>query len=450
MGSCLHPLLINKPSKRPELGKMVSGYNFVSHPGYEMFVKSPRVSKLYGFYRDKMIVSCGKCVECLKKRQSSLSVRCMREAAKRGSMCFLTLTYDNFYLPLQISLESVNKDSGECTLMCQSPLVRPVDPEKDGAPEFVEWCRAELDKIPKSPSARVITKDFFEDEEFLYRYVITPSLNRRDVRLWLKRSRVRYRREMGKPLPEFTYVVCGEMGPKTCRPHYHLAFFGLDWTQVSYLQNQWEYGFTNLKKVNAVNEDGTNGFEIASRYIGKYMSKGKFECDSVKDCLAEKPRLMMSKGLGTDLSDNLISYYRCYDLFGRYDIDTLRLDSTGVKLTTVQLFSIFEEIRKRSFMTFSGKKYCIPHNILLKIWYIYEDFDKAYRSCQLRRLYTDYFNRDSVAVYIDQLLKDNPNIDPSEVRNLVREFVASSENSDLLQEKFSERALRAFYQKSIF
>ena len=367
MPGCLHPITINKPNKLAGL-RVIEGFDYIPYHHYgEFFEKVPRYNRLYGFNRTKMTVSCGKCIMCLKKRQNSLAVRCMREAAKRGSMCFLTLTYSNEYLPLRVSLETIDKSTGECTTGMSFPLVRPADASHVGSPEFVEWIRGELELIPKSPHARVVSKTIVEDDDYLYRYLITPSLNRRDVRLWLKRSRVRYKREFGVSLPDFSYVVCGEMGPRTARPHYHLCFFGLTFEQVSYLRNQWDFGFTNLKSVNAVNPDGSNGYEIASKYIGKYMAKGMFECDCVKDGLAEKPRLMMSKHLGTELSDSLISYYRCYDIFGKYDIDSLCLESIGIKLTSVQLRSLFKEVRKRSFMEFGFKRYCIPRNILIKI-----------------------------------------------------------------------------------
>ena len=223
MSGCLHPITISKPNPCAGLGAL-EGLCYIPSPkGDDLFIRAPRYSRLYGYNTLRMTVSCGKCINCLKRRQNSLAVRCMREAAKRGSMCFLTLTYDNEYLPLAISIESVNKDTGEITQFQKPfPLVRCDSTREDASPEFVSLCRADLELIPKSPNARVITRDFYEDDEFLYRYVITPSLYRRDVRLWLKRARVRYKRDKGKSLPEFTYVVCGEMGPKTCRPHRNL------------------------------------------------------------------------------------------------------------------------------------------------------------------------------------------------------------------------------------
>ena len=99
---CLFPVQINKPNSMAGLGSL-SGIKF----------EGSVYSKLFGYHRSQMIVPCGKCTECLKRRQNDLATRAMREAAKRGSMHFLTLTYDNQYLPLQVRLERVDKESGE-------------------------------------------------------------------------------------------------------------------------------------------------------------------------------------------------------------------------------------------------------------------------------------------------------------------------------------------------
>ena len=49
-------------------------------------------------------VPCGKCLACLKNKQSSMVVRCRREAEQRGSFAFMTLTYDDDHMS-DISLD---------------------------------------------------------------------------------------------------------------------------------------------------------------------------------------------------------------------------------------------------------------------------------------------------------------------------------------------------------
>lgn len=441
--------MINKNSSSFGL-KVTEGKEYVSDPRTGLFMARDRLSRFYGFKRDVMVVPCGKCIECLKKRQNDLALRCMREASKRGSMHFLTLTYDDAHLPLSVRLAKVDKSTGEVFYdYPATPLVRLEDSSKEASQEYLAFVRGKLSQMELSSSARVVVTPFFEDEDFLFQFEVTPSLHRRDVRLWLKKCRVRYQRQFGTLLPDFSYVIVGEYGPKTCRPHYHLAFFGLSRNQVQYLRDQWEYGsITDLQTVSAVNEDGSNGFEIASRYIGKYMSKGKFECDSVKCGLSEKPRLMLSRGVGCDLPDSLLYYFRCYDLFGKYDIEHLTLED-GSRLSPAQLDILYKEVKKRSFFEYGSAKYAIPRNLLLKIWFNYGP-DKVYRASQFRRLYSASLSCDIFRDFISKRLKGAPGISEREVINEAFEFLACSERSALLQEEFDERNLSTFYANSEF
>lgn len=65
------------------------------------------------YYYSKCLVPCGKCADCLSKRQSDLAARCAAEARKRGSMGFLTLTYSDNFLPIAVLLRKVDKSTGE-------------------------------------------------------------------------------------------------------------------------------------------------------------------------------------------------------------------------------------------------------------------------------------------------------------------------------------------------
>ena len=95
-------------------------------PNYDAPLKVARLRR-YGlnpFACDEVTVPCGHCIECLKKRQNDLATRCIREAERRGSMHFVTLTYEDKYLPLSCSLEVINKDTGEIVTSPPNALVR--------------------------------------------------------------------------------------------------------------------------------------------------------------------------------------------------------------------------------------------------------------------------------------------------------------------------------------
>jgi len=374
--SCGSPRLICKPSRR-----------YDSPARY--YKQNLHLSVTSEYLYSVSVVPCGKCLDCLKRRQSDIAARAVREAHDKGSMHLVTLTYRDEMLPLSISLQVYDIDSGQLISSCPSrPMQRDISPDFDLPSEaYVLDCRARLKHLKKSQVSRKLYVPWFTDEEEgIYReFCITPSLHRRDVRLWLKSARVQYERDFGKPLPDFTYICCGEYGPKTCRPHYHLCFFGLSDKQIYYLCERWRYtynrksrhskrcvktdnmGFYNVKRVKAKNADGTDGFAIASRYVSKYVAKGNFECDSAKCGLAEKPRLCLSSHFGSIIDSDAISYYRAYDLFGRYDIETLCFDN-GSKMSPEQLSEILKIVSERSKLQIDSQNFCLPAAIKSYIW----------------------------------------------------------------------------------
>ena len=52
----------------------------------------------------KVILPCGQCVGCRLERSRQWAVRCMHEASLHKDNCFVTLTYNDFYLPENGSL----------------------------------------------------------------------------------------------------------------------------------------------------------------------------------------------------------------------------------------------------------------------------------------------------------------------------------------------------------
>lgn len=341
---CLNPLHINKP-------------RLVYSP-----LRVVRDAKLPASLRQKVVpternqitVGCGKCVECLKKRQNDLATRCVREAERAGSMVFLTLTYDDAKLPIYATTEIVDKDTGEVSADSRC-------------------SRSTNEDVRKSLLSQVATKipryDMHQDDDYDSCYsrlfTFTPSLCRRDFQLYLKRKRVEYKRKHNEPLPDFKYVAVGEYGPKTCRPHYHVAFFGLSLNQVLDLFKQWseEIGYIQAKQVKYLNDDNTFGFQIASKYIGKYMAKGKFDCESVLKGFAEKPRICISSDFGCALTQKEIDYWTCQDLFGKYDMNDIS------HLSAWQIETLCQELAKRSHVNLYGYNYGLPVNLKRRLFY---------------------------------------------------------------------------------
>lgn len=452
---CLNPLTISRPSE-----------TYKAAHGLQYLPSSPEAKRAFQLLKNGHplatnamqynIVPCGKCIECLKKRQNDLACRCEREAVLRGSMHFVTLTYEDAFLPFACRLQVLDTESGE--IVSQEPfkiVTRSEFGSDDLSYDFRKELVSEFRSRVKTSEPIYIDRLAFvsPDDEFLeYHYQFTPTLNRRDLRLTLKRFRVYYRRQFGEFLPEFSYVACGEMGPRTARPHYHLAFFGLTDKQVQFFVSLWQFGTQkNWKRVNARNEDGSNGFQIASKYVGKYLSKGKFECSSVKCKDCEKGRLCMSKGLGANLSYQMISYYRAYDIFGPYNPDTLVLSGTDrQRLTPEQIDNLFAVIEQRNHIEINNHKTALPLYLVRKIWYTYDKVKKSYRSLTLRALHSnllrDRYIQDSQREFEDYLSKFSSENLSEAVSSFSTYLEVSKQNRDYLQSK----NLLRFYSKSLF
>lgn len=461
--ACLNPILLERKNERLIERHKLAGLSFGACTSlYSDLRKWKNVGYEPTKYR-LIQVPCGKCINCLKARQAEIATRAAREAEKRGSMHFLTLTYEDKYLPLAQTIRRWNTDTGEFV------DITPVEPLVDGTSYKKDMSFKKLSKIygeravlvtqarakilslkpGRQPRYWCFPLDVPEPfaQGYYYECVITPSLSRKDFKLWLKGCRVAYEREFGNPLPDFSYLACGEYGPNTCRPHYHVAFFGLTTKQVQFMEDRWKYGFTNLKTVKAINEDGTSGFTIASRYIAKYVSKGKFECYSVKCRHAIKLRLLTSEKFGADLDDNLISYYRGYDLYGKYDIDSGVL-SNGRILSSEQVRALSNVLSKRLTMTVNGQSMRLPQCLIKKIWYV-KEHDGYFRASAVRNALSALTRVDNTRVRLDAFIENHPNNKDRPLSDLVNEFYFFEESRVSLQEAFNEVSLQSFYNKSI-
>lgn len=336
-------------------------------------IKNPYPTRAYPESYIEMDVPCGKCLSCLKRRQSDYATRLYRECRDGAPMWFITLTYRNEKLPIAINVEEVDTDSGEIEKV-SSELMLP----KYYDSEIIKEFRGELLKQSAGPKARYARFEVESSISDRKRYIsVTPSLNRLDVRIWLKKARIQYERDNGVKL-KFRYGFAGEYGPRGTRPHYHMILLDLNRDQMLYLVNRWrdEFGFVYYKEVPRLNPDGTDARQIVAKYVGKYISKGKFDADSVLMGDAQKGRLCNSIRFGTkNFTNEEINYYKCFDLFGWYDTDRLCFDRYGKQpLSEEQLSLLVKEIVKRNrFDVIVGDNIIhlpMPRVFKRNLWYI--------------------------------------------------------------------------------
>ena len=354
-------------------------------------IPNPNPTRAYPESFIEVNVPCGKCLPCLKRRQTDYATRLYRECRDGAQMWFVTLTYRNNALPLSITHNTYDTDSGEMIQHFSEVMT-----EKYYDKDIIEDFRSELLQQKSSPVARYLRFERVVPEElklvgsYYCTTEVTPSLNREDVRVWLKKRRIQYKRDYGVNL-KFRYGFCGEYGPRGCRPHYHIIFLDLNKEQLMFFLDRWksDFGYVYYKEVPVLNADGTDARQIVAKYVGKYISKGKFDADSVLFGDAQKGRLCNSKRFGTqDFSYEEQRYYKCFDLYGWYDTDRLCFDRFGKNpIPPDKLQVIVNEIIKRNkFTIISGDitlSLPMPRAFKQHLWYLKSHIiTKDYGKCK--------------------------------------------------------------------
>ena len=435
MARCLHPRTIINPATY-DAPHMMATVRMGRRYGRE---------NLRPVLHDTLVVPCGKCINCLKNKQSSMVVRCKREAEQRGSFAFMTLTYDDDHLPVTQTLFSREKSTG-----IETPQTAP-EFCSTGYHPVKEYCDLFRDMLV-SDHPRYHSIFVLDDGDFEYYARLTPSVCRADVRSWLKQARIQYKRDNGVALPDFSYVAISEYGPRTCRPHYHLAFFGLKREHLYYLLDRWPMGkVKQVRIVNQVNPDGSSGFLKASKYIGKYMSKGKFECESVMCGASERPRVCQSLHLGTKQLESISQYVLCYDLIGPYD--PVALTQGGLPLSKERVDALIDEIPRRLVYRVDDRTVLpLPRIIRDKIFKLQDDEFKKKKKIStplwsmVARSLRDQFERERDQQF-EEFCAMFPDRTPTE--NAVQ-FAYLQECSAGVEEASMSENMQSFYAKSHF
>ena len=136
---------------------------------------------------------------------------------------------------------------------------------------------------------------------------------------------------------------------------------------VNFMRAEWlaNSGFCDVKKVSAINPDGSSGFVKVSRYISKYIAKPKDICPWIAQRLVEAPRRLSSRNFGThkDYIDQIKSYYRC---------EKMNLPSPDARLDRI--------IERTKTLTLDGVKFPFPRRVKEKLFYIKKkEEDGTYR-----------------------------------------------------------------------
>lgn len=353
-------------------------------------------------------VPCGKCPECVKDNQNAFVIRSIEEQRKRGSMWFITLTYANDNVPVAFDADGeivdrdlvpLLKDPSKYRVASSSHVDVPLDENLDfdgdisddsddmpldvyyGIPEKRnEWNGLEYAQLDIE-AENVINENDIVDKETGERPFNVYSLNNRDIQLWKKRVRRQIDYHAGRKV-DFGYMICGEYGPRTHRPHYHGLLVGLSDEDVMLFKKDWEshYGYTCFKKISAFDVERT------ARYVSKYITKQKcLEDPNVVEGLVQKPRKITSVGYGVPTDDRRVALLR--DIAGIEGAELIESDPNDLSNVSMHdLDKIVYKISKSLKYKIDGKQYKLPRYYRQKFLYVKDALTGRYRQSALSSL----------------------------------------------------------------
>ena len=273
----------------------------------------------------QQFVPCGKCAECIKDKQNEYMIRTVEEGMKVGNIWFFTLTYNE---------ESVPKFD--------------VDGEIDEETGEVE-C------------------------------LTLRSIKNKDIVDWKKRVKRNIEYHSGQKL-NYSYLICGEYGPKTHRPHYHGLFMGLTDEQVNKFKQDWEskYGYTCFKRVPRLD------LSKVGKYVVKYITKVReVEDPYVLQGLVEKPRKITSVGYGRPTEARLSKMKKemlCDSYLHLDDIDNIN------RVPVMKLYGLCNRIADTRHYHLDGRDYKFPSYYKRLIFYVKDKNKNVLRASALQRM----------------------------------------------------------------
>lgn len=365
-------------------------------------------------------VPCGKCPECVKDNQNSYVIRSIEEQRKRGMMWFITLTYAPDNVPVAFDSDGEIVDERLVPVAKNPSKFRHLDDEDDVTMYHFDNsdiepnydfdnqkdldspdCVFGLDYLLSEQKIRVqseiaqenaLTPDDLVDPETGELPVDVYSLDSQDIIDWKKRCRRRIEYHAGHKV-DFGYMICGEYGPRTHRPHYHGLLVGLTVEEMLVFKEDWErnYGYTCFKKISSTDVERT------AKYVAKYITKQKcLEDDRVVRGLVQKPRKITSIGYGVPTEERLARLL--VDIAGADGASIIQDNPDGIsELNPLRVDRVVRKMSKSMRYTTTNidrngkesvRKYKLPRYYKVKYLYVKDAVTGRPRPSALLRLVT--------------------------------------------------------------
>lgn len=201
-------------------------------------------------------VPCGKCISCQVNKSQNWSFRAEVELKNCVTACFITLTYENNYLP------EYHRDDKY----------------------LIEYTNEHLKKFYKNIRNNISRYNVFRRFHTEFTIKLDQDCQTKGLR----------------------YMTVPELGEKTSRFHHHSIMFNLPFVQnnivsknelINFLKSCWPYGLVHVGEVNTK----------SINYVAKYCVKDSED----RNIGVKLPRVSVSKGFGLQyLTPEMINYYK--------------------------------------------------------------------------------------------------------------------------------------------
>lgn len=210
------------------------------------------------FTNEMVTVPCGKCEACCQNHANRMIQRLNMERLSWKYCVFVTLTFDNDHLPiLKVADKNLLIDS-------DPKRVHPIKGVK------IVPVLESLEKIHRK-NDHDLGITYAYSELCTAKFGGIPYLSSVVAQRFIKRLRINLIRQYAKQtifqektVPSFRYFLCGEYGPTTYRPHYHLLlFFNSEYFAAhvqEFVRVAWKFGYTDSSFVTECNSSYVAGY----------------------------------------------------------------------------------------------------------------------------------------------------------------------------------------------
>lgn len=196
--------------------------------------------KFFNQYTQKyMIVPCGRCKHCINRKNSNNQNLIDIHASSYKYVLFVTLTYNQENVPLAdiIKVDTTTYLLDDDEILSETCTMSDKDVEK-----FQQKVHSHNLPEGKIPYLR------FKDVR-LFLIKLRQKIKQKRNRKYNNDNSFTYEINPYQTDEKITYYLCGEYGPKTFRPHYHLLFFFNDSITLQalrhFIPDVWTFGNTD-------------------------------------------------------------------------------------------------------------------------------------------------------------------------------------------------------------